>query len=268
MPVRFARFLTNGIHSVAVKLPSLVALALLLFGVLTFSASMWQNARGAAPILIKRGIVPGLAGDSAPGTSPAPSAAPTNTATGPTPTPQPYGSPLLAVRIDMVANELAYSASGAVVPVTVKALVEGPVPAGPALSYLSGAIVEAHPADLCRWNPDFAQTALNMTASRQTSLLPPKQEIVISFDGPRWHFNVACPGKDIRVPAFAEESLPGWLGLISGGGAPNGVAVEIPSFSGSPDCLHNRGVVRGMNAWGAFTIVVDIYTPPCTVPPP
>ena len=250
------------------KLPSLAATGLLVFGVLMFSTSMWQGARGATPVLIRRGIVPGLAGDSAPGSPPSPSPAPTNTASGPTPTPPPYGSPLLAVRIDMVANELAYSAAGAVVPVTIKALIEGPVPSGPALSYLSGAIVEAHPGDLCRWNPEFAHTALNMTASKRTSLLPPKQEIAISFDGPAWHFNVACPGKEIRVPAFGDESLPGWLGLISGGGSPNGVPVEVPGFDGPPDCLHNRGVVRGMNAWGAFTIVVDIYTPPCTVPPP
>lgn len=250
------------------KLPPLVALAFLLLGALTFSVSMWQDARGAAPVLIKRGIVPGLAGDSAPGASQSPSPAATSTPTGPTPTSQPYGSPLLAVRIDMVANELAYSAGGAVVPVSIKALIEGPVPSGPALSYLSGAIVEAHPGDLCRWNPEFVQTALNMTASKRTSLLPWKQEIVLSFDGPAWHFNVACPGKQIRFPAFGEESLPGWLGLISGGGAPNGVPVEIPTFDGPPDCLHNRGVARGINAWGTFTIVVDVYTPPCSVPPP
>lgn len=231
-----------------------------LVGLLVLGGATLRDAHSAAPVLIKRGIIPGLAGDSAPG--------PSSTPAGPTSTPQPPGAPVLAVQIDVVANELAYSAGGATVPVTLKALVEGPVPSGPALSYLSGAIVEAHPGDLCRWNPEFAQTALNMTAPRQTSLLPPKQEVVLSFDGPKWHFNVACPGKEIRVPAFGDESFSGWLGLISGGGSPNGLSIEIPSFDGQPSCLHNRGVVRGMNAWGAFTIVADIYTPPCTVPPP
>ena len=208
-----------------------------------------------APVLIRRGIIPAVASDSAPGPAPTATAAPPL-------------HPVLSVRIDMVANELAYSEGGAVVPVEFRALIEGPVPSGSQQTYLTGAIIDAHPSDLCSWGTEFVNTALQMKASKQTSLLPPKQEVVISFEGPVWHFNVNCPGKELRVPAFGEESLTGWLGLILAVGSPNGVAVEIPSYSGPASCLHNRGVVRGSNEWGSVTIVVDILTLPCSPPPP
>lgn len=175
---------------------------------------------------------------------------------------------MLVVRVNMVANELAYSEAGAVVPVEFRALIEGPVPSGGTQTYLAGAIVDAHPADLCSWGAEFLTTSLQMKASRRTTLLPPKQEIVIAFEGPTWHFNVSCPGKELRVPAFGEESLTGWLGLILAGGSPNGVPVEVLNHSGSPACLQNRGVVRGSNQWGSVTIVVDLVIPPCSPPPP
>lgn len=168
----------------------------------------------------------------------------------------------------MVANELAYSPGAAVVPVSVRALVEGPVPSGSILSYLSGAIVEAHPGDLCSWGPEFTKTALDMTASLHTTVSPSKQEATLAVDGPAWHFNVACPGKELRVPAFGEESLQGWLGLIFGGGTPNGMTVELQTYSGEPSCLHRRGVARGSNAWGTVTVTVDVLTQPCDPPPP
>ena len=234
---------------------SRVALGVLVVVGLTLGlVSASQQARGA-PVLIRRGIIPAVAADSAPGPAP-------------TSTPAPPAAPILSVRINMVANELSYSGAGAVVPIEFRTLIEGPVPSGPQVTYLAGAIVEAHPADLCSWGPEFVTTALQMKASRQISPIPPKQEVVISFEGPVWHFNVSCPGKELRVPAFAEESLTGWLGLIFGGGSPAGVAVETPNYSGSPSCLHNRGVVRRSNQWGSVTIVVDILTPPCSPPSP
>lgn len=240
------------------KKPWLGPFVVALIGVAMLAGSTLDGAGAATPVLIKRGIIPGLAGDSAPGPlQPAP-----------TSTPPPPGAPVLVVRIDVVANELAYSEGSAVVPVNIRALVEGPVPSGAGLSYLSGAIVEAHPGDLCSWTPQFTKTALDMTASLQTSLLPPKQEVTMGLDGPAWHFSVNCPGKELRVPAFGEESLQGWLGLIFGSGTPNGTTVEVQAYSGQPSCLHNRGVIRAGNTWGTVTITVDILTQPCNPPPP
>lgn len=228
----------------------LVGLILCFFGV--------SEEASGSPIIIRRGIIPGLASDSARG---APTALPATATSGPALAPQ------LVVRIDMVANELAYAEGSPIVPVQFRALIEGAVPDAGALTYISGAVIDAHPPDLCSWTPEFVNSTLTMTALRRITLLPPKQEVVLNFDGPVWHFAVECPGKELRVPAFAEESLTGWLGLILGTGGPREMAIETPAYSGSPSCLHNRGVAHGTSQWGTVTITADIVSPPCTPPP-
>ena len=113
----------------------------------------------------------------------------------------------------------------------------------------------------------FSKSALDMTASVRTTLFPPKQEALLSFDGPVWHFDVFCHGTHIRVPTGADESLPNWLGLIFA--SQSAVAVELSNYEGNPACLHKRGVVHGNHLlWGTVTITVDILTPPCSPPPP
>jgi hypothetical protein len=232
---------------------SFAALVLGTVGVLIVLGSMAHQANGAGTVFIKRGIIPGLASDSAP--------APAQ----PLPTSTP-GAPLglqLVVRVNMVANELAYSGTAAV-PITLTAKIEGPVPSGPPVHYLSGAIVEAHPGDVCSWGPEFAKTALDMTATLQTTIFPPKRELTLVFDGPKWHFGVQCGPALIRVPASGEESLPGWLGLITG--AADAVPVEITSYNGEPKCIHDSGTYSRSNAWGTVVITVSVVTPPCSGP--
>jgi hypothetical protein len=229
--------------------------------------SLSHEASGA--VFPRRALIPGLAGDSAPG--PAATAPPQPTASGPTPVPTvPSGPTSIAIRIKMVANELSYTGSGdPVVPVDVTALITGPVPAGTTVSYLSGAIIDPHPHDTCQWTPVVPTTALDAKASLQTTLIPPKQEVTLEFPlGPEWHFDVACPGKQIRVPTGAEESLPKFLTRILSPGNPGPIKVELSTYHGPSNCVWQRGVVQGNNESGSVTIVVDIVTEPCYPPVP
>jgi len=239
----------------------------LVFG---FAALVWSLGQGGAagPILPRREIIPGIAADSAPTPMPTPTRTPGPSQPTPTATAG-QGPSELVVRIRMVTNEAAFAGSG-LVPVDFSSGIEGSLPSGSPLTYLGGAIIEPHPADLCTWEVSYAVTAMDLTASLQTSLFPLKQEVLISIVGPRWHYEVQCPGKHYRVPAFelGDRTLTGWLGLILDSHPTGPVAVETPVYSGSPACLHNRGVVSGSNQWGTVTIWADILTPPCNPPPP
>lgn len=247
---------------------SLSAIAFALGAALFCWAALGPDEGAAAGPLLRRGIIPGIAADSAPAATPTtvPSASPTAAPTS-------ILQDAFAVTIEMVMYEGALAGSGTT-PIDFRTRLEGPLPTGGAQPFLAGVLITPHPADVCGWSAAFSQSAFEVSATRHSSLFPPKTEVTLKvIADPAWHYDILCPGvtEPLRLPrAPVERSVTGWFGLIlpPGRAGPQGITIEIPAYNGSPSCLYNRGVVSASNQFGTLRITVDIVDPPCSPPPP
>ena len=201
-------------------------------------------------------IVPGLARDSP---------------VTPAPTPTPGSAErIVTVQIDLVANEGAIVDGGSV-PVTISAVVFGPLPSqsnGPE-TYSGSILVKPHlPVDAasCGWAREFADDDLRIQVSQpavgELSVL-----VGVTFN-PSWHYNVTCPGGvKVRYPATGEVSLGGYLALIFPGRAGvTGSVIATPAFSGEPSCLRRYGEMSGSTVFGTGKVRVYVHEPGCLLP--
>ena len=77
----------------------------------------------------------------------------------------------------------------------------------------------------------------------------------------------------MEVPAFGEESVPGWLGLTHLGS--HSVVIDTPDYSGSPSgspegCIKRQGSVQSADpVFGTAKVTVFVVVPGCLgLPPP
>lgn len=226
---------------------------------LSVAAGLWASVEfGEAgvlpPTLIRQGFMTNVARDGVASAEPPPAY-------------QPRLQDRMRILVDMVMSQPAVTASGNT-PLRFRGSAEGVVMKGSGpTTYHGSAMIDAHEAGYCRWAlAGFPVLSLDVVVSRETTLIPPRTQYFLKFNGPSWHYDVTCgEPPPIRFPAGAvDESLPGWLGLILAGQVgPDGLACEMPEYSGEQpnddEVIYRRGTVTGTNEWGTVTITIDIF---------
>lgn len=236
--------------------------ALLSLTVIAGIALAWasSNSQSAALTLQRRGVIPGLARDALP-LPPAP------------PPALPPGPLTVSVQIELVVKEI--SSGSPTTPLSVLASIEGALPTSGPVTHLGAVGLDSHPGgNSCSWETVFEDPLLAVTLSIPFNPAP-DELVAIELEGGSWYYIVTCPGINaptiFRSPALINgletyRSVGGWLSLIFSESSSR--SIPTPAHTGGPSCLHNRGVRQASNQFGTATVVVDIFTAPCVLPPP
>jgi hypothetical protein len=185
----------------------------------------------------------------------------------PAPPPISPSAEWVVVKVNMTMLEASFS-PGLFTPIDFRGSAEGALPGAsdPPIRLLGGKVLDPHPTDLCMWFPEYTDTPFEVQAYKIPGFFTAPR-IAVDFFGPEWHFKVDCPGgTEFRAPAFAERSLPGWLGLISQGTAigPTGHEIQTDVYNGQPTCLRDYGKREASDPlFGSFVIKVYVVNPGC-----
>ena len=232
---------------------------LLLAACSVIARTEWANRETAAQTLLPRATLVQLARDALPLPPP------------PSPPPSlPAGQLTLSIRIELTVNEVSFP-DEPFTPIRISASTQGPVPEVGPVTLFAPMAIEPHPSGGCSWETVVVDSSLDIEVAPAYASLSGDPVFPMEIEGTSWHYIVTCPGIDaptvIRFPAvdIGDRSVPGWLGLI----IPSARAreIELPKYTGIVSCLHFQGLMRGANQFGNATVVVEVFTAPCILPP-
>jgi hypothetical protein len=206
--------------------------------------------------------------------------------TASSPTPDPTGDLDVVVRLEMEVKDLSFQ-DGGQVEASIRAEARTTLPGffGPAKTTLADVFATAHPGDLCRWATVYTDSRVMVTIEDSQGVFTRGVMVRIAGSMPQgtvggvpapdlgWHYDIDCGVQKYRVPAFGEESVAGWLGLIHLGN-PQGVVIDTPDYNGSQSgspagCIKRQGSVQHSDpVWGTARVTVYAVVPGCIVPPP